>query len=54
MISIITSFHECMSAKVVVGKYLTAPFDTCNGFRQRCAMVPVLLIIQLVFWGNSG
>ena len=53
MISIITSFHECMSAKIVVGKYLIAPFDVCNGLRQRCTMAPVLLI-QLVFWGNSG
>ena len=42
MISIIRSFHEGMSVKVIVGQEFTESFDVCNGLRQGCTMAPVL------------
>ena len=42
MISIIQSFHEGMSVKVIVGQEFTESFDVCNGLCESCAMAPVL------------
>ena len=42
MISIIKSFHEGMSAKVVIGQEFTESIDVCNGLCQGCTMAPVL------------
>ena len=42
MISIIQSFHEGMSVKVIVGQKFTESFDVCNGLHQGCTISPVL------------
>ena len=42
MISIIQSFHEGMSVKVIVGQEFIESFDVCNGLHQCCTMAPVL------------
>ena len=42
LVSIIRSFHEGMSAKVIVGQTFTEPIGVCNGLRQGCTMAPVL------------
>ena len=42
MISIIQSFHEGMSVKVIVGQEFIESFDVCNGLHQGCTMAPVL------------
>ena len=36
------SFHEGMSAKVIVGQEFTERIGVCNGLRQGCTMAPVL------------
>jgi len=42
LVSIIRSFHEDMSVKVIVGQTFTGPIGVCNGLRQGCTMAPVL------------
>ena len=42
MIFIIQSFHEGMSAKVVVGQEFTEYIGMCNGLCQGCTIAPAL------------